>query len=212
MVSSEFGRTPKINKDAGRDHWPKVFSVVLAGGGIKKGLDLRRLERHGQRAGARPDRPRGPGDDRLPPARHRRRQGADGPRRPADRDRRRRQGPQGADRLNVRAARRSQMHSTSRRRSRAGPATVTSPKPTGRRIHSHRLHRSARGRVSSQLLATLSAGQPEPGHHRPTGRQRHRDRRPTFPGAGLADGVEMMFCEPGFNVWHGGRWQRRRSR
>jgi hypothetical protein len=38
MVSSEFGRTPKINKDAGRDHWPRVFSVVLAGGGIKKGL------------------------------------------------------------------------------------------------------------------------------------------------------------------------------
>ncbi len=38
MVSSEFGRTPKINKDAGRDHWPKVFSVVLAGGGVKKGL------------------------------------------------------------------------------------------------------------------------------------------------------------------------------
>ena len=37
MVSSEFGRTPKINKDGGRDHWPKVFSVVLAGGGIKKG-------------------------------------------------------------------------------------------------------------------------------------------------------------------------------
>ncbi|MDR3638237.1 MAG: DUF1501 domain-containing protein [Isosphaeraceae bacterium] len=37
MVSSEFGRTPKINKDAGRDHWPKVFSVVLAGGGFKKG-------------------------------------------------------------------------------------------------------------------------------------------------------------------------------
>jgi hypothetical protein len=38
MVSSEFGRTPKINKDAGRDHWPKVFSVMLAGGGIKGGL------------------------------------------------------------------------------------------------------------------------------------------------------------------------------
>lgn len=38
MVSSEFGRTPKINGTAGRDHWPKVFSVVLAGGGIKKGL------------------------------------------------------------------------------------------------------------------------------------------------------------------------------
>ncbi len=37
MVSSEFGRTPKINKDAGRDHWPKVFSVVFAGGGFKGG-------------------------------------------------------------------------------------------------------------------------------------------------------------------------------
>ena len=38
MVSSEFGRTPKINTTAGRDHWPKVFSVMLAGGGVKKGL------------------------------------------------------------------------------------------------------------------------------------------------------------------------------
>ncbi|MCA8982277.1 MAG: DUF1501 domain-containing protein [Planctomycetaceae bacterium] len=38
MVSSEFGRTPKINKDAGRDHWPKVFSVALAGGGLKRGF------------------------------------------------------------------------------------------------------------------------------------------------------------------------------
>jgi len=38
MVSSEFGRTPKINATNGRDHWPKVFSVVLAGGGIKRGL------------------------------------------------------------------------------------------------------------------------------------------------------------------------------
>ena len=37
MVSSEFGRTPKINATGGRDHWPKVFSVVLAGGGIKRG-------------------------------------------------------------------------------------------------------------------------------------------------------------------------------
>ena len=37
MVTTEFGRTPKINKDAGRDHWPGVFSVALAGGGIKRG-------------------------------------------------------------------------------------------------------------------------------------------------------------------------------
>jgi hypothetical protein len=37
MVSSEFGRTPKINGTNGRDHWPRVFSVALAGGGIKEG-------------------------------------------------------------------------------------------------------------------------------------------------------------------------------
>ncbi len=37
-IASEFGRTPKINGTAGRDHWPKVFSVVLAGGGIQRGL------------------------------------------------------------------------------------------------------------------------------------------------------------------------------
>ncbi len=37
MLTSEFGRTPKINGTAGRDHYPKVFSIVLAGGGFKKG-------------------------------------------------------------------------------------------------------------------------------------------------------------------------------
>jgi hypothetical protein len=38
MVSSEFGRTPKINNTDGRDHWPRVFSTVLAGGGVKRGF------------------------------------------------------------------------------------------------------------------------------------------------------------------------------
>lgn len=37
MISSEFGRSPKINKDEGRDHYPKVFSIVMAGGGTKRG-------------------------------------------------------------------------------------------------------------------------------------------------------------------------------
>ncbi len=37
-VTSEFGRTPKINATAGRDHWPKVFSSVMAGGGLKRGI------------------------------------------------------------------------------------------------------------------------------------------------------------------------------
>jgi hypothetical protein len=36
-LTSEFGRTPKINGTSGRDHWPKVFSTVMAGGGIKAG-------------------------------------------------------------------------------------------------------------------------------------------------------------------------------
>ena len=33
----EFGRTPKINATAGRDHWPYCFSAVMAGGGVKGG-------------------------------------------------------------------------------------------------------------------------------------------------------------------------------
>jgi uncharacterized protein (DUF1501 family) len=37
VVNSEFGRTPKVNAGGGRDHWPRVFSLVLAGGGIKRG-------------------------------------------------------------------------------------------------------------------------------------------------------------------------------
>ena len=37
MATGEFGRTPKINKDAGRDHWPGAMSVVYAGGGLKMG-------------------------------------------------------------------------------------------------------------------------------------------------------------------------------
>src|SRR5580765_193971 len=37
LVTTEFGRTPKINGTGGRDHYPKVFSIVMAGGGIKQG-------------------------------------------------------------------------------------------------------------------------------------------------------------------------------
>jgi hypothetical protein len=37
MVSTEFGRTPKINNTGGRDHWPRVFSTMLAGAGVKRG-------------------------------------------------------------------------------------------------------------------------------------------------------------------------------
>lgn len=38
VLSTEFGRTVKLNADGGRDHWPKAFSVMLAGGGIKGGM------------------------------------------------------------------------------------------------------------------------------------------------------------------------------
>jgi len=38
LVTSEFGRTPKINATAGRDHYPRVYSIAMAGGGLKRGL------------------------------------------------------------------------------------------------------------------------------------------------------------------------------
>jgi len=38
VLTTEFGRTPKINKDGGRDHWSSVFSSVLAGGGVRGGV------------------------------------------------------------------------------------------------------------------------------------------------------------------------------
>jgi uncharacterized protein (DUF1501 family) len=37
VLTTEFGRTPRINQMAGRDHWPPAFSIVMAGGGLKTG-------------------------------------------------------------------------------------------------------------------------------------------------------------------------------
>lgn len=37
MITTEFGRTPKINKDSGRDHWARSYSMILAGAGITRG-------------------------------------------------------------------------------------------------------------------------------------------------------------------------------
>jgi hypothetical protein len=37
LLLGEFGRTPKVNKDAGRDHWPHAMSVMVAGGGVPRG-------------------------------------------------------------------------------------------------------------------------------------------------------------------------------
>jgi hypothetical protein len=47
MVAGEFGRTPKINKNAGRDHWARSMAVVLAGGGIKRGYVHGTTDREG---------------------------------------------------------------------------------------------------------------------------------------------------------------------
>src|SRR2546426_7494522 len=54
VVWGEFGRTPTINKDAGRDHWPKVTCAVLAGGGMKTGQVIGATDRLGGEASARP--------------------------------------------------------------------------------------------------------------------------------------------------------------
>lgn len=37
VAMGEFGRTPKVNRNAGRDHWGAVMSVLLAGGGLRVG-------------------------------------------------------------------------------------------------------------------------------------------------------------------------------
>ena len=50
----EFGRTPKINKDGGRDHWPNVSCAVMAGGGIRTGQVIGATDRMGGEARERP--------------------------------------------------------------------------------------------------------------------------------------------------------------
>ena len=54
VVWGEFGRTPTINKDAGRDHWPKVSCALLAGGGMKTGQAIGATDRLGGEATERP--------------------------------------------------------------------------------------------------------------------------------------------------------------
>jgi len=56
-VTGEFGRTPKINPKAGRDHWPRAFSVLMGGGGMKGGRVI----------GASDDQGMGPAGDPITP-------------------------------------------------------------------------------------------------------------------------------------------------
>ena len=53
-VWGEFGRTPRINKNAGRDHWPQVSCALLAGGGMKTGQVIGSTNRLGEYAVERP--------------------------------------------------------------------------------------------------------------------------------------------------------------
>jgi uncharacterized protein (DUF1501 family) len=53
----DFGRTPKINKDAGRDHWPQCYSVVMAGGGIRGGQVVGQSDSTGAAPKSRPVTP-----------------------------------------------------------------------------------------------------------------------------------------------------------
>jgi hypothetical protein len=55
--AGEFGRTPKINKNAGRDHWARSMAVVLAGGGFKAGSCLGSTDAQGMAPASEPVTP-----------------------------------------------------------------------------------------------------------------------------------------------------------
>ena len=54
VVWGEFGRTPKINVNAGRDHWPGVCSALVAGGGMRTGQVIGSTTRWGELPQTRP--------------------------------------------------------------------------------------------------------------------------------------------------------------
>jgi hypothetical protein len=57
VATGEFGRTPKINKYGGRDHWPYCFAVLLAGAGIPGGAVIGASDREGAYPATDPVRP-----------------------------------------------------------------------------------------------------------------------------------------------------------
>jgi uncharacterized protein (DUF1501 family) len=54
VVMGEFGRTPRVKSDGGRDHWPGCYSALLAGGGIHGGLVYGKSDRNGAKPAAEP--------------------------------------------------------------------------------------------------------------------------------------------------------------
>jgi hypothetical protein len=57
LSMGEFGRTPVVNKDGGRDHYARVFSMMMAGGGIKGGQVIGASDARGMEVATRPVRP-----------------------------------------------------------------------------------------------------------------------------------------------------------
>ncbi len=57
LVLGEFGRTPKVNKDAGRDHWPHAMSVLAAGAGTPRGAVIGATDAKGYHAAEKVYRP-----------------------------------------------------------------------------------------------------------------------------------------------------------
>lgn len=57
VMFGEFGRTVKLNKDAGRDHWPNAASVFIAGGGTKPGMVVGKTDANGEYPVERPVSP-----------------------------------------------------------------------------------------------------------------------------------------------------------
>jgi hypothetical protein len=53
----EFGRTPRINENASRDHWPQCYTALLAGAGVKRGFVYGASDKHGAYPSENPVRP-----------------------------------------------------------------------------------------------------------------------------------------------------------
>mgnify|MGYP003321707916 CR=1 FL=1 len=57
VITTEFGRTPRINELAGRDHWPNAFSIVMAGGGVQGGQVIGKTDKQAAEVADRPITP-----------------------------------------------------------------------------------------------------------------------------------------------------------
>ena len=57
VITGEFGRTPRINNDAGRDHWAPLSTLALAGGGLRMGQVIGATDAHGSRSRGNPHGP-----------------------------------------------------------------------------------------------------------------------------------------------------------